>query len=465
MSAAGDLRARTAAATRDTRVVNAVRLATWRKVDQRAAAMAALPHFEELRQRAAQIRRHVLQHLPDFLEQFVSRAAARGAQVHFAPDAGAACRIISELATTRGLKLAVKSKSMTTEEVRLNDALAAVGVQAVETDLGEFIVQIDHDHPSHIITPIIHKDRQQVAQAMARELGCRYTEDPGELTMIARAHLREIFRRCDLGISGANFAIADTGTLVLVTNEGNGRMTTTRPRVHVALVGIEKVLPRLADLPVFLKLLARSSTGQPMGVYTTLISGPRRAEDLDGPQELHIVLLDNGRSAILGGPFAEVLACVRCGACLNACPVYRNVGGHAYNSVYPGPIGSLLSPLLYGAAHDELPRASSLCGACKLACPVAIDIPHLLVKLRARAPTRQPWTKRFLMRAWASAMGRSWAYRLGQKVLRSLLPNDGTGWATRGGGPLAGWTDARDLPHPPAESFRGRWERELRHDS
>jgi L-lactate dehydrogenase complex protein LldF len=459
------LRARVAAATADQRVVQAVHLATWRKVEQRAAAMAELRHYEALRDRAAELRGHVLENLPDYLEQFVTQLAARGVHVHFAPDGAAACDIITEIARAQGLQLAVKSKSMTTEEIHLNDALAAAGVRVVETDLGEFIVQIDHDRPSHIITPIIHKDRRQVAEAMARELGCEYTEDPTALTKIARRHLRDIFRRCDLGITGTNFGVAETGTLCLVTNEGNGRMTITRPRVHVALLGIEKLVPRLVDLPVFLKLLARSSTGQPLGVYTTLITGPRRPGDLDGPTELHVVLLDNGRSNILAGPLPEVLRCVRCGACLNACPAYRNIGGHAYNSVYPGPIGSLLSPLLYGHQHDELPRVSSLCGACRLACPVKIDIPELLVRLRRLTRDRQPLSKRLGLRVWAAAMRWPWLYRLGQSLLRALLPNDGEGWAQRGVGPLKDWTSQRDLRHPAPQSFRQLWAQGLQDEN
>ncbi len=461
MSRRETLAERMAAASRDERVVAAVHVATWRKVEQRTDAFARLRHFTTLRDRAAQIREHTLENLPQYLEQFVAQVTARGATVHFAPDAAAARRLICEIATARQLKLAVKSKSMTTEEIHLNDALAAAGVPVVETDLGEFIVQIDHDRPSHIITPIIHKDRRQVARAMARELGCPYTEDPTEMTRIARRHLRDIFRRCDLGISGANFGIAETGTICLVTNEGNGRMTVTRPRVHIALLGIEKMLPRLADLPVILKLLARSSTGQPMGVYTTLITGPKRPGDVDGPEELHVVLLDNGRSDILTGPFREVLRCVRCGACLNACPVYRNVGGHAYNSVYPGPIGSVLSPLLYGRQCEELARASSLCGLCYQACPVKIDIPRWLVQHRAAAHTRQPASKRVLMRAWAWMMARPWLYRLGQRWMRRLMPGAKDGWVRAGVGPMKAWTAQRDLLCPAPRSFREHWQESL----
>jgi L-lactate dehydrogenase complex protein LldF len=460
-----DLRQRIAAAAADRRVVDAVHVATWRKVDARAEAMSRLRHAEALRDRAAQIRRHTLENLPTYLEQFVDQATARGAVVTFAADADAACRRIVDIARQRDLRLAAKSKSMTTEEVHLNDALEAAGVRVVETDLGEFIVQLDHDRPSHIITPIIHKDRRQVAAAMARELGCAYSEDPEQLTRIARAYLRDIFRRCDLGITGANFAIAETGTLTLLTNEGNGRLTVTRPRVHVALVGIDKMLPRLRDLPVMLKLLARSSTGQPMGAYTTLITGPRRPDDVDGPDELHIILLDNGRSRILTGPTPDVLRCIRCGACLNACPAYRNVGGHAYNSVYPGPIGSLLSPLLYGPPLDELPRVSSLCGMCAEVCPVRIDIPALLVRLRAQAHRRQPLTKRLGLRAWSWLMQRPRLYALAQKALGEFLPDHGEGWVQRGVGPLGDWTAQRDLPRPPAQSFRAWWAENARRDS
>ncbi len=459
---ASDLRARLAAGTRAARVVAAVHQATWRKVAQRDAALAALPHAAALRDRAAEIRAHVLARLPEYLEQFVAQATARGAQVHCAPDAEAAVRIITELAVRRGLRLAVKAKSMTSEEIGLNAALERAGLRVVETDLGEFIVQLDRDRPSHIIAPIIHKDRRQVAETLVRALGCRYTEDPTELTQIARRHLRDIFRRCDLGITGVNFAVAETGTLVLCTNEGNGRMCVSRPRVHVALLGIEKLIPRLADLPVLLKLIARASTGQPLGAYTTLITGPRRPTDPDGPEELHIVLLDNGRSRILAGPHREVLQCIRCGACLNACPVYRNVGGHAYASVYPGPIGSVLAPLLDGPSHADLPRASSLCGACLDACPVKIDIPQRLVALRAEHRARRPRAPRVGVRLWAWVMRRPWLYRLGQRVLRQMVRDDGDGFARRGPGWLALWTAGRDLRRPPARSFRALWNEELR---
>jgi len=462
VSASDAFRARVAKAVADRRVVQAVHLATWRKVSARQAGFALLRNAEELRDLASQIKQHTLENLPQYLEQFVTQVRRVGGQIHWAKDAAAARAIICDLARGYASHLAVKVKSMTTEEVDLNHALEAIGVRVVETDLGEFIVQIDHDRPSHIVTPIIHKDRRQIAAAMAREIGCEYTEDPTELTKLARRYLRDIFRRCDLGISGVNFGVAETGTICLCTNEGNGRMSTTRPRVHIALMGIEKVIPRMRDLAVFLKLLSRSSTGQPMGSYTTLITGPKRPADPDGPERLHVVLLDNGRADILRGPFAEVLKCIRCGACLNACPVYRNIGGHAYNSVYPGPIGSLVTPLLNAdRRHDDLPRASSLCGACYVACPVKINIPDLLVKLRAATRARQPWGKRAALRAWCWAMCSASTYRQGQRLMRTFLPDDGEGWTTRGVGPLGEWTATRDLPRPPSKSFRQLWEEGL----
>jgi L-lactate dehydrogenase complex protein LldF len=450
----------------DERVIQAIYEATLHKVDASSAALAELGDREGLRDLAAQIKQHTLENLPRYLEQFVAACDRNGTRVHFATDARMAREIICAIARSSGSKRAVKSKSMATEEIRLNAALAAAGVETVETDLGEFIVQIDRDRPSHIVTPIIHKDRRQVAQALVREIGCAYTEDPGELTKIARAHLRDIFRRCDLGITGANFAIAESGSICICTNEGNGRMTTTRPRVHVALVGIEKLVPRVRDLPVFLKLLARSSTGQPLTVYTTLVTGPRRPGDRDGPEEVHIVLLDNGRSEILAGPLGEVLRCIRCGACLNVCPVFRNIGGHAYGDVYPGPIGSLVTPLLNGIdEYWELPRASSLCGACQAACPVKIDIPGLLVKLRVQTRARQPLEKHLGINAWKWLMHSAAVFRWGQRMMRRVLRGGDDGWSRSGFGPVGAWTRVRDLPPVPKKSFRERWCEELHDDT
>ena len=438
MSEPTPFRQRAAAAIADERLVRAVHLTTLKKVAQRQDALTELGDADALRQLARRIKRHTLDNLPDFLRQFSEQVERAGGVVHHAADAAAARRIIVDIARRHEATRVVKAKSMTTEEVGLNDALAACGMHCVETDLGEFIVQLDRDRPSHIVSPIIHKNRRQIAATMARELGCEYTEDAVKLTRIARGHLREAFRRCELGITGVNFGVAETGTLCLLTNEGNARMTVSRPRVHVALMGIEKLVPRLVDLAVFLKLISRSVTGQKLGSYTTLITGPRRGSDADGPEALHVVLLDNGRSEILASEFRDVLSCIRCGACLNACPVYRNIGGHAYASVYPGPIGSLVTPLMAGLRqHADLPRASSLCGACRVACPVDLDIPHFLQRLRERMCKLQPMSKRIGMTLWSLAMRSPATYSAGQRMLRAWLAAGGRAWHTDGIGAAA----------------------------
>src|SRR5947209_4732285 len=323
---------------------------------------AALPDSEKLRDHAKRIKEHTLANLDKYLEQLEASVQRNGGQVHWASTAEEARQTVLQIAKQSNCKQAVKSKSMTSEEIHLNAALEASGIEVTETDFGEFIIQLAGERPSHLVAPAVHHTRESIARILSKEVGKRLPDDPQLLAQTGRRLLREKFRAADLGITGANFAVAETGTIVLVTNEGNGRLTTTCPRVHVALMGMEKVLPRLADLPVFLKLLARAATGQPLSVYTTLITGPRRAGERDGPEEFHLVLLDNGRSRILATPFRESLQCIRCGACLNACPVYRRIGGHAYGGVYSGPIGSVLTPL-YDSVRDnpDLPHASSLC--------------------------------------------------------------------------------------------------------
>jgi len=365
--------------------------------------------------------------------------------------------------------MAVKSKSMATEEIHLNDALQAAGVTPVETDLGEYIIQLAHERPSHIIAPAIHKTKGQVAELFARELGRETEPDPEVLTRIARAELRQKFLDADLGISGANFAVAETGTVVLVTNEGNGRMVTSLPRVHVAVMGVEKVIPSMTDLAVFLAILAKSATGQKLSVYTSLVNGPRRGGEPEGPEELHLVLLDNGRVRQIAGPLREALNCLRCGACLNVCPVYRQIGGHAYGYTYPGPIGILLTAMLNGpAAVKDLAHASSLCGACMDACPVRIDIPKMLIELRREVDQQgiAPWPERAVFGAFAWLLQRPRLYRLSARLGRLLQRPFVRGGRIRWLPGLFGeWTRTRDLPAVARRTFHERWaalEREAR---
>lgn len=372
-------------AIQDVDVQAALEATGQRFTSARAEALAELPDADALRDHLKAIRSATLARLAHYLEKFEANASAAGAHVHWARDGDEAGRIVAGIARERGVNLAVKSKSMTAEEIGLNDTLATAGVQAVETDLGEWIIQLAGEPPYHIIAPAIHKNRRQVADLFEQEGGERLpSDDIPTLTAEARRRLRQKFLRAGMGISGANIGVAETGSVVLVTNEGNGRMVTSAPPVHVAVMGIEKVAPTWDDAAVWLSLLARSATGQPLSIYTTVVTGPARPDDVDGPEEVHIVLLDNGRSKLVGTKYEEVLQCIRCGACLNACPVYREAGGHAYGSPYSGPIGAVISPLLFGMEeYEALPHASSLCGACLEVCPVRIDLPRMLLELRA----------------------------------------------------------------------------------
>jgi L-lactate dehydrogenase complex protein LldF len=421
---------------------------------------AALADSDQLRDHAKRIKEHTLAHLDRYLEQLENSVQRVGGHVHWAGDADEARRIVVQIAQKSGCKHAVKSKSMTTEEVHLNPALEAAGIEVVETDFGEFIIQIAKERPSHLVAPAVHHTRESVARVLSQYLGESLPDDPGTLAMTGRRVLRGKFRRADLGITGANFAVAETGTIALVTNEGNARLTTAYPRIHIAVMGMEKVLPRLVDLPVFLKLLARAATGQTLSVYTTLITGPRRAGEIDGPQEFHLVLLDNGRSRILATPFRESLQCIRCGACLNACPVYRRIGGHAYGGVYSGPIGSVLTPLYAGLNESApLPHASSLCGACLAACPIRINIPHMLIGLRElQHKTKHRRGEELVYRLWKEVLRRPRLYRLALRVGRRFarfLAKDG--WLSKLPGPAGGWTKVRDFPAPAPRSFRELW--------
>ena len=439
------------AALADSHLRGALKNATSLFGERRKAAAASLPNWEDLRSEARAIKDEVLSHLDRYLEEFVGNAESRGAKIHWARNAAEANSIVCGLATERKARTVVKSKSMTTEETHLNDALEAAGMQVVETDLGEYIIQLADEPPSHIIAPAIHKTRGQIAELFNAELGMPLTDDVARLTSTARATLRDRFAAADVGISGVNFAIAETGTIVIVENEGNIRLTTSLPRIHIAVMGIEKVLPHFADLDVFLKLLPRSGTGQRLTTYQSYITGTKRHPDDEGPEELHIVLLDNGRSRMLAHPVTrQSLACIRCGACLNACPVYQQVGGHAYGSVYPGPIGAVITPQLMGIEKSaQLPYASSLCGACREVCPVKIDIPRLLLHLRAEiAPRKGKLSERLAFKMWAQVMMRPSLYRMSSVLGRIMQRFVSVSKA---------WTKGRDLRPIEPKSFHDLW--------
>ena len=474
-----DIRPRAARAIADVQLHQFITRATTGKARERRESLGGAfgERYDAVRKLAGSIKQHTLDHLDWYLEQFIDRASAVGVQVHFATDAAQANAICVQIARENGCRLCIKSKSMVTEETGLVPALEAIGVETVETDLGEFIIQLDHDAPSHIVMPMIHKDRAAVGRAFARELGATYTEDPAQLAEIARVHLREKYRQAGehgLGVSGANFLVAQTGSIVICTNEGNGRFCTSVPRVHVAFAGIEKLIPRAEHLGVLLKVLARSATGQPLTCYTHMITGPRRPGEPDGPEQVHLILLDNGRTEILREETRELLRCIRCGACLNACPVYRTIGGHSYGSVYSGPIGAVITPLLKGLSnYPDLPHATSLCGACYEACPVKIDLPRQLIGLRRRMVQQgvTGWRERALHRVWGWSLRYSWSYRVAARVQRWALrrmarrsggfderdPFASRGWLSRAPGPLGAWTEERDFPTPTAKSFGDWW--------
>ena len=462
------------AALTDTHLRGALRNATSLFGERRREAAASLNNWEDLRTQARAIKDETLSHLDKYLEQFVSKAEARGVHFHWAENAAAANEIICGLTAKYAASTVVKSKSMTTEETHLNDALESAGVQVVETDLGEYIIQLAHETPSHIIAPAIHKTKGQIAELFTSELGSAPTDDVAELTRTARETLRDRFAAADIGISGVNFGIAETGTILIVENEGNIRLTTSLPRVHIAVMGIEKVIPRFADVDVFLKLLPRSGTGQRLTAYQSFITGIKSNREDEGPDEVHVVLLDNGRSRMLAQPITrQSLACIRCGACLNACPVYQQIGGHAYGSVYPGPIGAVITPQLMGLEKAaKLPYASSLCGACREVCPVKIDIPALLLHLRAEiteGASKQRIGERLAFSVWAWIMTRPRLYVLSARLsrwLQWLFVRDGKisdKPTTKIFSPLAAWTSGRDLRPLDDSSFRDRWKKELSH--
>jgi L-lactate dehydrogenase complex protein LldF len=452
---------RARAALHDRFLQEALTIATTKFIGLRRESFDGFPEGEALRDRARAIKEATLQRLDTYLEQLADNVEALGGHVHWA-DTGADARdIVLGLCRDKGVRMAVKSKSMATEEIALNEALERAGVTPVETDLGEYIIQLAHEKPSHIIAPAIHKTKGQVAELISRVARAPLAADPEVLTAAARVQLREKFLQADMGITGANFAVADTGTVVLVTNEGNGRMVTSLPRIHVAVMGIDKVIPSMTDLAVFLAILARSATGQKLSVYTTLVRGPRRPTELEGPDEFHLILMDNGRSRQIAGTLREALYCLRCGACLNVCPVYRQIGGHAYGHTYPGPIGILLTAMLNGTESvKDLAHASSLCGACKDVCPVRIDIPRMLIELREHLDREKiaPAPERLVFRAFRRILMSPAAFAGAARIGRALQkPFAASGRLARLPLVFGKWTATRDLPPIAARTFRERW--------
>jgi len=426
-----------------------------------------LSDWEELREAGRAIKAHMLEHLDHYLLQLEAAVQKAGGHVHWAQDAAEANRIITELVQSHQAQEVIKIKSLTTDEIKLNAALAKAGVNAVETDLAELIIQLAGEHSSHILVPAIHKNRSEIREIFMRTLGVRELSDqPKDLAAVARAHLRRKFLSTPVAISGANFAVAETGTVCIVESEGNGRMCLTLPQVLISVMGIEKIIPTFQDFEVFLQLLPRSSTGERMNPYTSLWTGVTPG---DGPQEFHLVLLDNGRTDVLADEIGrQTLNCIRCSACLNICPVYERTGGHAYGSVYPGPIGAILTPQLVGVEHaSSLPYASSLCGACYDVCPVKINIPEVLIHLRGEAVRQKqdegglraaldPENVAFktLAKIFASQVAYEQAQRLG-KVGQWPLQQDG--YITWLPGMLSGWTAMRDMPALPQQTFREWW--------
>ncbi len=450
------LRERTSVAVDQPRLRESLERATDTLRDRQQLAYGQFAEPEQLRAAARATKAQVLSRLPEVLEELADRLEAAGVVVHWAATDDEACDIVASIATGRDVRTVVKSKSMLSEEIGLNHVLEDIGIDVTETDLGEWIIQLAGEAPSHIIVPAIHQDRFQCRDSLQTVCTDPLGDDPEDLVAFARETLRNRFLVADMGISGVNFAIAESGSLILVTNEGNGRLTTSIPPVHVALLGMERVLESWDQLDLFLALLTRAATGQPITTYVSAISGP--AAEGEGPEEVHVVIVDNGRSDILGTEFTEMLACVRCGACLNVCPVYRVTGGHAYGWVYPGPMGAVLTPLLLESeAAGEVANASSLCAACWEACPVGIPLQDMLLGLRRQHAENSSLVERAAWRGWAAAWSRPSTYQASLRAgaLGSALPD----WV-----PLPGiadrWGQGREMPDLPKRSFRQQWKDE-----
>ncbi len=434
-------------------------------VERRATAAARLPEFEALRDSARDIKNHALAHLDLYLESYEKKVVEAGGKVHFARDSREACAAIVDICKALGARTVAKGKSMVSEEIDLNAAIEAAGMKAIETDLGEYIIQLRGETPSHIIAPAVHLNKDQVEADFRRvhtDLpAARDLTAPESLLAEARGVLREKFLAADVGITGANFLVAETGTSIIVTNEGNGDLSQTLPRVHIVIASIEKIVPTLDDAAQLLRVLARSATGQDMSVYTTFSTGPRRPGDVDGPEEYHVVLVDNGRSSMLGGDFQDMLRCIRCAACMNHCPVYHAVGGHAYGSVYPGPMGAVLTPSLIGVDKGgNLPNASTLCGRCESVCPVRIPLPKMMRHWREREFERHlsPAATRYGIGLWGFFASRPALYRLATSLAMPVLAFAGKSKGRFASLPLAGgWTKYRDLPAPTGKTFQSQW--------
>lgn len=430
---------------------------------RRRETLASVPDWETLRGRARQVKKHTIENLDYYLEQLVEKVEGLGGKVYWAGTGEDVCNYIIELAEAHGIKSVVKSKSMTTEEIELNHALEARGIRAIETDLGEYIVQLAEEKPSHIIVPAIHKTREQIAELFREKLRAGEINEVAEITAVARERLRNEFLSAGMGITGANFAVAETGTIVLFENEGNIRLSTQVPKIHVAVMGIEKVIPRFEDLSVFLRLLPRSGTGQKQTAYVSYLNGPRQPSE---DYQFHLILMDNGRTRILADEqMRESLYCIRCGACLNVCPVYQKIGGQAYGWIYPGPIGAVISPQLQGLQKArELPFASSLCGACKDACPVQINLPDLLLALRAKVTEDEApgdgkkLVESVMMKGYAVTAKHPKLFAAAGWLMRRLaqiVAEDGK--ISSAPAPFDQWTAQRDLPAPQGDSFRQWW--------
>ena len=445
----------------DTFMRSAVGSAQDRLKGRKSIAAEELGDWEDWRSLGEEIRQHTLEHLDFYLEQLSENITKLGGHVFFAATAEEANHYIRDVVQSKNGKKIVKSKSMVTEEIGLNSCLEEAGCEVIETDLGEYILQLDdHDPPSHIVAPALHKNKEQIRDVFKEKLAYTKTESPEELAWHSREMLRNEFLTADIGITGCNFAVAESGSISLVTNEGNARLVTALPKTQITVMGMERIVPTFEELDILVSLLTRSAVGQKLTSYVTALTGPKRDGEIDGPEEFHLVILDNGRSKILGTEFQSVLQCIRCAACINVCPVYRHVGGHSYGSIYPGPIGAVLTPLLDGYEdHKELPYASTLCGACTEACPVKIPLHDLLHKHRqviVEKEGKAPVSEKLIMKAFGFGTSSSLLYQMGSKIMpMAMKPFVGDNQSiSKGPGPLKAWTDSRDFPAPDQERFR-----------